>query len=163
MRRAIILLSLAVSTSAMLFSAGCVYKVPIRQGNQIDQAKVDQLRYGMTRQQVLFLMGNPLIDDPMHVERWDYIYYIRPNRGATELRRVTLFFSKINGSLERVEQVPDFGTQVNRIETQEELNRKAPSNTARRIEAEAERNRAGAPSNVPSQPAGGYIEQAPAR
>ncbi len=154
MQRLFILITLAFS---LLLASGCAYRVPIRQGNQIDQAKVDQLRYGMNRQQALFLMGNPLIDDPLHVHRWDYVYYQRPNRGATELRRVTLFFSKINGQLERVEQVPDFGTQVNRIETQEELQRKAPVNNAKRIEAQAERSQTGAPTNV--EPNGGYIEQ----
>lgn len=159
MQRLLLLVTLALS---LLLTSGCAYRVPIRQGNQIDQAKVDQLRYGMNRQQVVFLMGNPLIDDPLHVHRWDYIYYVRPNRGATEFRRVTLFFSKINGQLERVEQVPDFGTQVNRLETQEELKRKVPRSRATRIDPSAQSRPAEAqttPQPVPSRSNGGYIEQ----
>ena len=97
-----------------VFMGGCVYKVPIKQGNQIDQTKVDQLRFGMSRSQVLFLMGNPIIDDPLHVNRWDYVYYLRPRKGNTELRRVTLFFNPFNGELERVVQEPDFGTKADR-------------------------------------------------
>ena len=79
---------------------------------------MDQLRFGMTRSQVLFLLGNPLIDDPMHVSRWDYVYHRQPTKGQTELRRVSLFFNPRNGQLERVEQVPDYGTRINRLESQ---------------------------------------------
>ena len=69
----------------LLVTAGCAYRVPVQQGNIIEQEKVDQLRYGMTRSQVLFLMGNPLIDDPLHVNRWDYVYFRKVGRKRPEL------------------------------------------------------------------------------
>ncbi|MEC9363711.1 MAG: outer membrane protein assembly factor BamE, partial [Pseudomonadota bacterium] len=54
--------------------AGCqiIYKLPTRQGNVIEQKQLDQLQTGMTREQVLFLMGTPLAASPFREDRWDY-------------------------------------------------------------------------------------------
>ena len=60
-----------------------VYKISIPQGNIITQEMVDQLRPGMTKRQVIFVMGTPLVRDPYHQDRWDYVYNFQP--GGREL------------------------------------------------------------------------------
>jgi len=66
----------------LLALAGCsfpgVYKIDIQQGNVVTQDMIDQLRPGMTRRQVRFIMGNPLLTDTFHADRWDYLYSIQP-------------------------------------------------------------------------------------
>lgn len=69
-----------------------VYKISITQGNVILQNMVDQLRPGMTRNQVIFVMGTPLVRDPFHQDRWDYVYNFQPGGGARTQERITIFF-----------------------------------------------------------------------
>lgn len=78
---------------AVLALAGCVYQAPIAQGNLLKQEDVDQVEAGMTRGQVRFLLGTPMIDDPFHLDRWDYIYYLKiGRRDATFKRWVSVVF-----------------------------------------------------------------------
>ena len=89
--RRLFLLALIFSTLA--FTSGCVYRANISQGNLIKQEDLDQVEVGMTRNQVRFLLGTPLIDDPFHQARWDYVYFIRLGRDpATFKRWVTIVF-----------------------------------------------------------------------
>lgn len=69
-----------------------VYKIGIPQGNIITQDMVDQLRPGMTKRQVIFVMGTPLVRDPFHQDRWDYIYSFQPGGGERGQERLTVFF-----------------------------------------------------------------------
>ena len=69
-----------------------VYKIGIAQGNIITQEMVDQLRPGMTKRQVIFVMGTPLVRDPYHQDRWDYIYNFQPGGGIRGQERVSVFF-----------------------------------------------------------------------
>ena len=68
------------------------YRIDIRQGNYITQEMVAQLKPGMTRDQVRFILGTPLVADIFHAERWDYIYRFKPGRGEVQQRRFTVFF-----------------------------------------------------------------------
>ena len=70
-----------------------VYKIGIPQGNIITQDMIDQLRPGMTKRQVIFVMGTPLVRDPFHQDRWDYIYSYQPGGGVRGQERVTIFFA----------------------------------------------------------------------
>ncbi|GAB3371025.1 outer membrane protein assembly factor BamE [Azotobacter armeniacus] len=80
----------------LLALAGCtipgVYKIDIQQGNVVTQDMIDQLRPGMTRRQVRFVMGSPLITDTFHPDRWDYLYSIKPGGGQRLQERVSLVF-----------------------------------------------------------------------
>lgn len=69
-----------------------VYKIGIAQGNIITQEMVDQLRPGMTKRQVIFVMGTPLVRDPYHQDRWDYIYNFQPGGGVRGQERISVFF-----------------------------------------------------------------------
>lgn len=92
MRQIPLLVLLLIS---LIFSAGCVYRANISQGNLIKQEDLDQVEIGMTRNQVRFLLGTPMIDDPFHVDRWDYIYYLRVGREDAGFKRwVTVLFEE---------------------------------------------------------------------
>ena len=65
---------------AMLALAACVYRIDIQQGNLLDEDVIDQVELGMTRSQVQFLLGTPMISDSFHQDRWDYTYYFRRGR-----------------------------------------------------------------------------------
>lgn len=74
-------------------AGGCVYQASLSQGNLLKQEDIDRLEVGMTRSQVRFLLGTPMIDDPFHEERWDYVYYLRVGREEPRFTRwVTVIF-----------------------------------------------------------------------
>ena len=89
----LILMSLLVACGNfgnMDFPGG--YKISIPQGNIITQEMVDQLRPGMTKRQVIFVMGTPLVRDPFHQDRWDYVYNFQPGGGVRGQERLSVFF-----------------------------------------------------------------------
>lgn len=111
-------LMLSSLTLVGLFAlAGCsfpgVYKVDIQQGNVVTQDMIDQLRPGMTRKQVRFIMGNPLITDTFHANRWDYLYSIQPGGSQRQQERVSLVF---DGNDQLVGLAGDFMPGVSRDE-----------------------------------------------
>ena len=78
---------------ALAISSGCVYRANIAQGNLIKEEDLDQLEIGMTTNQVRFLLGTPMIDDPFRKERWDYIYFLKLGREDARFKRwVSVFF-----------------------------------------------------------------------
>ena len=81
---------------------GCAYEIEIQQGNIITTAQVGQLKIGMEQQRVLFIMGTPLLQDPFHADRWDYIFTLKSEERSAEPYRVTLYFE--NKILKRIEQ-----------------------------------------------------------
>ncbi|HEX5765289.1 MAG TPA: outer membrane protein assembly factor BamE [Woeseiaceae bacterium] len=87
------LLVTLLSILTLSLATGCVYQASLSQGNLLKQADLDQVKVGMTRNQVRFLLGTPMIDDPFHEERWDYVYYLRVGREkATFKRWVSIYF-----------------------------------------------------------------------
>ena len=75
-----------------LFLISCAYKPDVQQGNSFDQEMLSQLKVGMTQQQVVFVMGNALLKDAFHSNRWDYVYTFAKGRGKAERRLLTLHF-----------------------------------------------------------------------
>ena len=70
-----------------------VYRMEIQQGNYISQEAVSQLKLGMTKEQVRFVLGTPLVADIFHENRWDYVYRRqRQNSREVEERRISVFF-----------------------------------------------------------------------
>ena len=89
-----------------LLAAACglirPYRIEIQQGNYVTQEMVAQLRPGLTRDQVRYVMGTPLVSDIFHEERWDYVFVRqRANSQDVEHRRIAVFFE--NGKLTRVD------------------------------------------------------------
>ena len=68
------------------------YRIDVTQGNAIEREALDRIVLGMSRSEVTAIIGTPLIQDPFHAERWDYIYRFIPGRGEPVQSRVTLFF-----------------------------------------------------------------------
>ncbi|MBW7931099.1 MAG: outer membrane protein assembly factor BamE [Gammaproteobacteria bacterium] len=68
-------------------ATGCVYRVDVQQGNLLDDTDVDAIQPGMTRSQVRFLLGTPMVEDAFHKDRWDYVYYLRKGRSRREEKR----------------------------------------------------------------------------
>ena len=66
--------------ATLLVLAGCVYRPDIQQGNFLEVKDVDQVTAGMTRSQVRYLLGTPMINDPFEAERWDYVYTLKKGR-----------------------------------------------------------------------------------
>ncbi len=60
-----------------LAATGCVYRMDVQQGNLLDAEQVDQVEVGMTRSQVRFLLGTPMVIDSFNADRWDYVYSLR--------------------------------------------------------------------------------------
>ncbi len=78
------------------------YRIDVQQGNVLTQDMVSQLRPGLTREQVRFVLGTPMLVDMFHADRWDYVYRLQKGRtGEVELRRFTVFFDG-DGKLYRV-------------------------------------------------------------
>ena len=76
------------------------YRMDIQQGNYISQEMVSQLKPGMTREQVRYVLGTPLVADIFHADRWDYVFY-RDVRGAGRVeRKIAVIFP--DGKLARV-------------------------------------------------------------
>lgn len=82
-----------------LLLAGCQqiplhpYRIDIQQGNYVTQEMVAKLKPGMTRAQVRFALGAPLIVDPFHTDRWDYVYVYQKAGTVTEQRRIVVIFA----------------------------------------------------------------------
>ena len=68
------------------------YRIDIQQGNVVTQEMVDKLKVGLTRSQVRFVLGSPLVIDMFHENRWDYIYLLQRQGKADERRRLTVIF-----------------------------------------------------------------------
>ena len=88
--------------------AGCTYvplitpyKMDVQQGNVVTQEMVARLQPGMTRSQVRFTLGTPLVVDPFRADRWDYVYLYMKRGAVTEQRRIVVVFK--DDKLERLE------------------------------------------------------------
>ena len=77
------------------------YRIDVRQGNYVDQEMVAQVRRGMTREQVRYVLGSPLVVDMFRSDRWDYVYRFRPGSGEAQQRVISLFFA--GDVLDRIE------------------------------------------------------------
>ena len=71
-----------------------VHRPDIQQGNIVTQAMVDQLRPGMSKRQVRFVLGTPMLVDVFHQNRWDYMYTMTEGWGDTKKQRLSLYFEE---------------------------------------------------------------------
>lgn len=92
MRYSFILLAILCTACGTALPTVKPYKLDVQQGNVVTSKMLLQLRPGMTKSQVRFIMGTPLIQDSFHDKRWDYVYQLRENGKVTEQRRVILDF-----------------------------------------------------------------------
>lgn len=92
MRALLILFFTACLSACGVVGFPGVYKIDVEQGNIVTQDMVEQLKPGMSRRQVRFILGTPLLQDPFHQNRWDYPYVKRNgNRILAESRFMVYF------------------------------------------------------------------------
>ena len=97
-------LALPTALLAALLTTGCVYKMNIQQGNYLVADSVSQLKEGMTRSQVRFLLGTPMVPDAFDESRWDYYYFFSSRRIEQPLkRRLTVYFQ--DDKVQRIENL----------------------------------------------------------
>ena len=88
---------------------GCIYRMDIQQGNFLEGKTVDQLQVGMTRTQVRYLLGTPMVPATFDNDRWDYLYYIKKGRlKRAQERQLTVFFE--NDKVARVASKGDLSS-----------------------------------------------------
>lgn len=94
----IILISLSLIAIVSLISCSSLspYKVPILQGNIFEEKDIEKLTEGLTKEQVQFIFGTALIQDPFHSSRWDYYYSIRVGNELLDESKLSIFFNKEN-------------------------------------------------------------------
>ena len=98
------LISIALASALVL--GGCsIYKLDIQQGNYFSDEMVAKLKPGMTRKQVLFVMGTPIVSDPFHKDRWDYVYTNQEAGGEIQRKHLVVYFE--NDTLDRIERRPN--------------------------------------------------------
>jgi outer membrane protein assembly factor BamE len=68
------------------------YRPDVQQGNFVSQEMIEQVKVGQTREQIMFILGTPLLTDMFHKDRWDYPFYLARGNGELTTSRVTLFF-----------------------------------------------------------------------
>lgn len=116
--------------AAAMLASGCVYKMSIQQGNYLVAESVNQLKEGMTRSQVRFLLGTPMVPVAFDDSRWDYYYFFKSRQYKDPLkRRLTVYFQD-----EKVQRIENLGvpTQADLAQVEADL---------RKAIAETEKNR----------------------
>ncbi|RDV24610.1 outer membrane protein assembly factor BamE [Alteromonas aestuariivivens] len=103
-----------------LTTAACsnwIYRIDVPQGNFLDQQAVDKLRIGMTKEQVIYVLGHPVVNDAFDKDTWYYVYDMKrgmKNRGEDFQKQMIITFenerlAKIDGDFELSE---DFNTPL---------------------------------------------------
>jgi len=113
------LISIAALAGALLL-AGCEwsrswaptfiqpYRPDIQQGNVVTKEMVEQLRESMSRDQVRFLLGTPLLTSIFHTDRWDYVYYLQRGKGdERQLRRLVVLFKNDRLASFQADEMPE--------------------------------------------------------
>jgi outer membrane protein assembly factor BamE len=101
----------AVLLAAML--GGCVYRLDIQQGNYLEGKTVDQLQPGMTRTQVRYLLGTPMVPDLFDKDRWDYLYYfVRGRLRKPAQRHLVVYFKDDKVTHFERDNVPESAPQA---------------------------------------------------
>ncbi|MGH8211995.1 MAG: outer membrane protein assembly factor BamE [Rhodanobacteraceae bacterium] len=93
MRKSILLPLTTALAVALLADCGVIYKPDVQQGNLLDGRNVQQLKPGMSKQQVVSLLGSPSVNSPFSQNRWDYVATMQRRGGKILERSLTLYFS----------------------------------------------------------------------
>jgi outer membrane protein assembly factor BamE len=118
MRTKLILLSmLLASCSGFYVPLLTPYKMDIRQGNFVTPEMREKLKIGMTKPQVRFVLGTPMINDAFHGNRWDYVYRLERGGKMVEKQNLTLYFEGDNLA-RMVDGGPSVETAPTKVEVQ---------------------------------------------
>lgn len=98
------LLAILLTSFICLPLTGCqqfpprIYRMDVRQGNHLEPELVHQLKKGMSKEQVINLLGTPALSHSLHSNRWDYYYYLKPGNGGEIIEKHVIVYFK-NGKL----------------------------------------------------------------
>jgi outer membrane protein assembly factor BamE len=166
-----LLRALAATAALLLVSCGSArlsvpninpYRIEIQQGNFISQEMVSQLKPGMSKDQVRFILGTALITDSFHADRWDYVFRREKARSRElEQRKLAVFFE--NGKLTRIEGdvTPAPGVSAAAVKTPEAKS-EVPASEAAALKPEAPVLKPEAPEAKPEarkQPTSGAVPE----
>ncbi len=82
----------SVLGGSLLLSA-CAYRPDLAQGNFVEQERIDMLRYGMSAEQVRYILGTPMLVDPFDNSRWYYVHYLREGWDDPQIKNLIVLFS----------------------------------------------------------------------
>ncbi len=94
----ILFLRTSALSATLLLLSGCElgliqpHKLTIEQGNSVSLEEFESLYTGMTQTEVLEAIGAPMLKDPFHADRWDYVYRQKPGKGRERNSHFTLYF-----------------------------------------------------------------------
>jgi outer membrane protein assembly factor BamE len=91
------LFALTFCASLLIFQSGCIrpYKIDIQQGSVVSRDQVEQVKPGMSRREVRYVLGTPPIADPFHADRWDYVFSMREGKkGEVQQRQFAVLFDQ---------------------------------------------------------------------
>ena len=91
-RRSFIIIACVLSLSACASWLPDAHRIDLQQGNTIKLEQLEAVEIGMTKAEVRKIMGTPMLSDPFHEQRWDYIYRFIPNKGFERKSLLTLYF-----------------------------------------------------------------------
>lgn len=97
----VLTLTASISACSTLRFPG-VFRIDIGQGNIISEGAREKLKLGMTPRQVEYVLGSPVIKDPLHPDRWDYVYNYESGKGGFVENRLTLYFDS-----DRLQKIDD--------------------------------------------------------
>ena len=98
------MLSRAIILSiALCLVSGCVYKIDIAQGNYLEQKEIDKLQVGMTKEQVKYVLGNPVVKDSFNTNTWYYVYEFVSGKNENFNKRKKLVLSFVDDKLTKAE------------------------------------------------------------
>lgn len=81
-----------LSILCFVLPACSIHQLDVQQGNVITKEMTEKLKIGMDKEQVKFILGTPLIIDPFHKNRWDYIFSLETYEGKSESKHITVIF-----------------------------------------------------------------------
>jgi outer membrane protein assembly factor BamE len=84
--------SIALILAVLLSGCNWIYKQHVQQGNLLESDQIDSLKPGMTKRQVILVLGTPAIQSPFHENRWDYVSSYKDGDGNVDLKRLTVVF-----------------------------------------------------------------------
>lgn len=94
MRNLLVVICLTFALFGCKHNVPFAYKIDVQQGNVLDETKLAQLKAGMSKEQVDYLLGMTISRDTFKQDRWDYVYYNKPSRQPLELKRLVINFDE---------------------------------------------------------------------
>lgn len=90
----ILLLTACTKSQTGGYNLPLLYKIDVQQGNVVEQEMLNKLEQGMDQDKVKFILGTPILIDPFHTNRWEYVYSYSKNGEVREQRHITVYFDE---------------------------------------------------------------------